>query len=131
MAKLLAEKWLRKNIIKMVFMVLFIILPGNSYADYWCTGTVSYIGQSADGLVMANNGFGVHILCSISREESQSLANKDTCKGWYTQLLGAKLTGKRIILHYQDSTGKDSSFCSSIGNWVWPQDKIYFVAIVD
>ena len=84
------------------------------------------------GTLAINNGFGVHLLCSISEDHPDSAANARICNGWYALVTGAKLTGATVRVYYSDNTGKGGvDACSEIGSWVWPEDKIYYVSIIE
>ena len=91
-------------------------------ANYFCTGTVRYLGTDID--LHVSNGYGVHKLCNL--EENR-------CKAWLSMAMSAKMADKPITIYYLRDGGPggeqgENGACSEIGNWVTPSDPPYHVS---
>ncbi|WP_143247650.1 hypothetical protein [Agaribacterium haliotis] len=104
------------------FLILSVFcFSSAAYANYYCTGKVSYLGT--DGSLWLSNGFGVHKLCVLEEEY---------CKVWVSIGLAAKMADKSVSVYYQGGSGagnQNAGLCKSIGSWVNPSDKPYHFQI--
>ena len=110
------------------FITCAFTLPAQVHANYSCVGYVVSVGLDAnDNTLDVNNGYGVQHLCSLNEQHPNSYADQTLCRAWYAGLLASKLANQQVTIYYENSTGKDNSACSQVGNWVWPADKVYYV----
>lgn len=105
------------------FLVGSLLFSVVAKANYFCVGDVSYLGVSSDGTLASSNGFGVHYLCNVS---------EDSCKVWSSLITAAKLTDRQVRFYYQNSTrsGENGEYCSSIGDWLVPEDNVYHIELL-
>lgn len=108
----------RKSISALALSAL-IAFPSSSFA-YSCTGAVAHLGIDAEGRVyvslansaVASSSTAIHSICSVVAQGSFAMP-VPVCKAAYASLVSARVTGKSIILYYNDS----AFVCNSIPNW--------------
>lgn len=116
------------SVILMLMPFLLMTLTLEASANYHCQGNVIRVGISGgDNSLNVDNGNGVHVLCSLSEQHPNAAVDQTACRAWYTGILASNVANRPITISYLDSTGKDSSACSQVGNWVWPDDKVYHI----
>ena len=94
----------------------------NALANYYCTGTVSYLGLDAEGSVTValTNATKVHKICSMANQGNYTITPV-ACKAVYGALLTAKSIGNTMRIYYYDRYT-----CETIPDWsVIPET--YFV----
>jgi hypothetical protein len=97
-------------------------LSPDALANYYCSGTVSYLGLDVGGAITIalTGATKVHKICSMTNQESYTIAPV-ACKAIYGALLTAKSLDKSIRLYYYDRYT-----CEPIPDWgVVPET--YFV----
>ena len=106
------------DFMKTYLFSLLLLVPSVSFANYHCEGKINHIGLSDDSTLLVNNGFGVHKLCN---------SDDVYCKDWKALALAAKMADKNIKIHYRNSSVNSPSACNTIGSWVTPNDKPYYM----
>lgn len=104
----------------LTFLLIFFV-SNSAFANYFCKGKVTHFG--VDGGLNVSLGFGVHRLCVIST---------DACKVWASTALAAKMADRELVIYYSHPTitgDQSSGVCSTIGNWVTPDDTVYYMQL--
>ena len=93
-----------------------------TYANYYCSGRVHYLGVASNDILSLSNGYGVHNACNL---------NDEHCKAWLSFATAAKIADRNIQIYYSSTSinGNNPDACRNIGNWVTPSDSIYHIAI--
>jgi hypothetical protein len=88
---------------------------GTASATYTCTGPVSGVQISREGVVSADRlgGMSWTHLCSV--EVVQNGVSPATCKSIYAMLLAAQTSGKTVSFWFND----DPNTCASHVAWSW------------
>lgn len=73
----------------------------SALANTTCTGTVQFAGLNpASGLLLVNYGYGVQYHCKVG--ETWNDVPAESCRAFYSMLLSAQLSGKRLQASYND-----------------------------
>ena len=93
-----------------------------AWANYTCVGKVTQLGSQANGSLYIRNGYGTHLVCNLK---------DDGCKYWSSLATTAKVTERLLRIYYEHPSkgGENNSYCSSIGDWVTPADRVYFIEL--
>ena len=120
------HKWLALGVVSAS------MLTTNAFANFTCSGKVTYLGLQPDGVVtMAVNGFGVWYICSLSGTYGNSGHNAEGCKAWYASLLAAQKTGQGVVLYFQSPAGtSNGAECTALGSWVIPNPGPYHMTVL-
>lgn len=102
----------RKSISALALSAM-LAFPISSFA-YSCTGVVAHLGIDAEGRVYVSltNSTAIHSICSVVAQGSFAMP-VPVCKAAYASLVSARVTGKSMVLYYNDS----AFTCNSIPNW--------------
>jgi hypothetical protein len=102
-----------KKYLSLLAFVLTSTFSTQAFANYYCTGNLTYLGLDAGGtVVVAQNGLSIHAICNIANQGSYTMIPA-ACKTAYGALLAAKAIGKPITLYYTDN----SFTCNTIPSW--------------
>jgi len=95
----------------------------SAQANYQCWGNVTYLG--VDESLYVDNGYGVHKLCVLTAE------NNEKCKAWLAMAMSAQAQGKPLHVYYKNpnKNSTNSTDCAAVGNWVAPEDEVYFITL--
>ncbi|MBV7263676.1 hypothetical protein KCG43_16850 [Photobacterium sp. WH24] len=107
---------------KQVLMTLMLCFSSFSFANYYCLGEIKHLGVDSSTLHVSN-GFGVHKLCNVSEEH---------CKAWMSMGLSAKMSNRQVVIYYKHPTltgNLSGSRCNEIGDWVVPEDSVYYFQV--
>ncbi|WP_162940919.1 hypothetical protein [Photobacterium salinisoli] len=105
-----------------LFFSMLALLSLSAHANYHCTGEVKHFGVDRSNLLVSN-GFGVHKLCNVSEEY---------CKAWLSAALSAKMSNRKVTIYYEHpsvSGSQNGSRCNEIGDWVVPDDSVYYFQV--
>lgn len=110
-------------------LIALLFVPLGAYANFTCTGKVSYLALSADGtLYVSVEGFGVWVICSISSSYSGNGTAylPEVCRSWYATLLAAQRADHEIRLYFTSpSLTNNGPDCTALGSWVTPNPSPY------
>lgn len=107
---------------KKIFLSMLALLPLAAHANYYCLGEIKHLGVDSSTLHVSN-GFGVHKLCNVSEEH---------CKAWMSMGLSAKMSNRQVVIYYRHPTlagNLSGSRCHEIGDWVVPEDSVYYFQV--
>lgn len=105
--------------------ILSLFIASSSLAATPCNGNVQTLAfNPANGIVQASIGYGVWYLCSVS--QTYNGIDTATCKMWYSTLMTAKISNKKINMIF-DTTNS----CNQIGNWANPNPMPYWVEVLE
>jgi hypothetical protein len=101
-----------------VILTTAVLFAGTANATYTCSGPVSGVVVSRDGVVAAQNFSGLNwvYLCSLTTPING--VSVDACKGIYSLLITAQATGKSVVTWFND----DPKTCASHPAWAWLTD---------
>lgn len=95
-----------------------------------CTGKVSFYEIANDGLLKADWGFGVRMLCHLNADSASptTTISKETCQAWFANILSSFSTGHSI-----SSTHSSSTTCAQAmgtNDYGWPSEAPYSFVVV-
>lgn len=95
----------------------------SSFANYACSGLVSYLGidQGGDVVVAIANSTPVHKICNVITQGSYGMA-APSCKIAYAAFLTARVAGKTMVIYYNEN----GLTCGTLPNW-GQVPAVYFV----
>lgn len=103
-----------------LLIIAVVALP--AYANYNCTGTVTYIGVGNDGVVVVQGPGGIPAIEICQVTTTVNFFTPDNCKAVYATLLAAKLSGQQATVYFSDNLT-----CTTQPAWTkWAS--VYFVA---
>ena len=103
----------RKHILS-VILAFSGSLSADAFANYFCAGTVSYLGVDRSGAVFValDNSTKTHAICNMNNQGGYLMVPV-ACKTAYAALLSAKVSGRSIRLYYEDN----GYSCNTIPDW--------------
>lgn len=105
----------------MLFCLAWVAVPAHA-SNYFCTGTVSYLGIGNDGTVVVAGPGGITAVEICQVGTTANGITSDTCKSWYATLLGAKISGQQVSVDFSDNLT-----CTTQVGWTkWAA--VYFVS---
>lgn len=95
-------------------MTFCTIFSSDAFANYFCSGTVSYLAIEGNGnvVVAINNSTQIHKICNMDTQGSYTMVIA-ACKAAYSTLLAAKISGNSMRIYYYDN----GFTCSTIPSW--------------
>jgi hypothetical protein len=108
-----ASKMKRKNILS-IMLAFSASLSTDAFANYYCSGAVSYLGVDRNGSVFValENSTKIHAICNMITQDGYLMAPV-ACKTAYAALLSAKISARSIRLYYEDN----GYSCNTIPDW--------------
>lgn len=92
---------MKKYLFAVLLSIALVAVP--AYANYECSGTVTYLGQDGGGTltVAGPGGLPAVYVCSMTTDGNGWTAS--TCKVAYATLLAAKLSGQQADIFFSDN----------------------------
>ncbi|QUJ68609.1 hypothetical protein KDD30_05715 [Photobacterium sp. GJ3] len=115
-------RFVRNNFKRSMLVFSLLFAPFLAQANYSCVGEIKHFGIDTSTLHVSN-GFGVHKLCNVSEEY---------CKAWISTALSAKMANQSVVIYYNHpsiSGNQSGGRCHDIGDWVVPEDKVYYFQV--
>lgn len=113
-------------------LILSCAASAPTQANFTCSGSISYLGLSYDGVLVVSVGFGIWNVCNVNTSYSNGGISLEsaTCRAWYASILAAKKTGDPVVLYFlSNANTSNGPECSAIGSWVMPNPLPYFLQV--
>jgi hypothetical protein len=111
-----------KRISFIVSIIAVIGVAQPAFANFTCSGTLSYLSVNSGGSVYVAVGpFGVWAVCALGGTVTASgtTVSPDACRAWYAGFLAAKRAEASVTLYFLGpATDHNGSSCTGLGSWV-------------
>lgn len=92
-----------KNCLLVVMLLSITLIAVPAYANYSCSGTVTYLGLDGGGTLTVAGPGGLPAVYVCSMTTSGNSWTTDTCKTAYATLLAAKVSGQTADIFFSDN----------------------------
>ena len=112
-----------RKAISMLLAAAAVLMSPESFANYGCSGLVSYLGidQGGDVVVALANSTPMHKICNVITQGNYGMS-APSCKIAYAAFLTARLAGKSMVVYYNDN----GLACGTLPSW-GQVPAVYFV----
>jgi hypothetical protein len=107
---------------------LSLLISSNASANFTCSGQISYLGMSPEGVITVSVGFGVWYICNQTSTYTVNglTYTPEGCRAWYASLLAAKTSGQAVRFFFGSvAESANGAECGAVGNWAWPSPGPY------
>ena len=91
------------NLIKRLFIGSMLLMSFQSFADsVWCSGKITHTYLNHDGVLYIHGTWRNQHTAICDVDNIRDGVTPETCKGWLSIAMAAKLSQNNVVLHYGD-----------------------------